>query len=75
MSIELVTLPHGNSTILYSLFIIFINFIVDMVRIELTLTIMSVLVRNLLLETSGTRSVDYTNSTFLSTTGILLVAV
>ena len=75
MSIELVTLPHGNSTILYSLFIIFINFIVDMVRIELTLTIMSVLVRNLLLETSGTRSVDYTNSTFLKTTGILLVAV
>ena len=75
MSIELVTLPHGNSTILYSLFIIFINFIVDMVRIELTLTIMSVLVRNLLLETSGTRSVDYTNSTFLNTTGILLVAV
>ena len=33
------------------------------------------LVRNLLLETSGTHSVDYTNSTFLSATGILLVAV
>jgi hypothetical protein len=46
-----------------------------MVRIELTLTIMSVLVRNLLLETSGTRSSDYTNSTFLSATGILFVAV
>ena len=37
---------------------------------------MSLLVRNLLLETSGTHSVDsYTNSTFLSATGILLVAV
>jgi hypothetical protein len=49
-----------------------------MVRIELTLTIMSLLVRNfILLETSGTRSVvsSYTKSTFLSATGILLVAV
>jgi len=37
---------------------------------------MSLLVRNLLLETSGTHSVvSYAMSTFLNTTGILLLAV
>jgi len=47
-----------------------------MVRIELTLTIMSCTRSQfILLETSGTRSSDYTNSTFRSATGILLVAV
>jgi len=49
-----------------------------MVRIELTLTIMSCTRSQfILLETSGTHSVvsSYTNSTFLSATGILLVAV